>query len=107
MDLFSVDKVSIYGVESLPQGLKDMPKDTLKEKCAGYVLAVIEIKSNIEVPLYCCDNQESSDVTNLPEVIHSLSTDPVTEKLAGYNSALFYIYTSGTTGRDIYIRWLG
>ena len=36
MDLFSVDKVSIEGVESIPQGLKDMPTDTLKEKYAGY-----------------------------------------------------------------------
>jgi len=60
--------------------------------------AVLELKSKLEAPLYCCDIQESSDVFNLPDEIRSLSKEPLTEKLAGYDSALFYIYTSGTTG---------
>ena len=61
---------------------------------------MLELKSKLEAPLYCCDIQESSDVFNLPDEIRSLSKEPLTEKLAGYDSALFYIYTSGTTGRD-------
>jgi len=73
-------------------------------KCRGVIFsselcqAVLELKTCVELPLYCCDIQESSDVLNLPDELRSYSTQPLTEKLADYNSALFYIYTSGTTG---------
>jgi solute carrier family 27 fatty acid transporter 1/4 len=79
-------------------------------KCKGVIFsselcqAVLEIQNKVEVPLYCCDIEESSEVLNLPHELRSYSSERLTEKLADYNSALFYIYTSGTTGRDhIYI----
>ena len=62
---------------------------------------MLEIKNSVDVPLYCCDTQESSSVLNLPETLRSYNTEPLSEKLADYDSALFYIYTSGTTGRDM------
>jgi len=60
--------------------------------------AVLELGASVNIPLYCCDKQESSEVASLPIELSSISSEPFEEKHAGYNSALFYIYTSGTTG---------
>ena len=68
-----------------------------------HVPAVLELGASVNIPLYCCDKQESSEVASLPVELSSISSEPFEEKHAGYNSALFYIYTSGTTGRKTFL----